>query len=203
MSPKKPISTAAIFLSRAVETVRFFLAGYTLQRIKSSRSQTSGGPGEEKQKTLQTGEKRLAAELLASQTRLERATPGLGGSCSIQLSYWDIYQKYSIFPPKRIRTNCRLGGGPSIPVRYGGIYRKYSILQGSGVRTDRLLGGARSILLSYWRILQLVHRLLSDNIVLAHSFSIVAYRRKTVNGKAAWSLFKLSVDGKKSGGFTK
>lgn len=46
MSPKKPISTAAIFLSRAVETVRFFLAGYTLQRIKSSRSQTSGGPGE-------------------------------------------------------------------------------------------------------------------------------------------------------------
>ena len=80
--------------------------------------------------------------LLASQTRLERATPGLGGSCSIQLSYWDIYQKYSIFPPKRIRTNCRLGGDRSIQLSYGGLYRKYSILQGSRIRTIRFLGGA-------------------------------------------------------------
>ena len=58
------------------------------------------------------------------------------------------------------------------------------------------LGGARSILLSYWRIIQLAHRLVSDNIVLAHSFSIVAYRRKTVNGKAAW--LRLSPSGSHS-----
>lgn len=57
MSPKNPISTAAIFLSRAVETVRFFLAGYTLQRIKSSRSQTSGEPGEAKQKNAANQQK--------------------------------------------------------------------------------------------------------------------------------------------------
>ena len=81
-----------------------------MQRIKFSRSQTSKRPGEAKQKTLQTVEKRLAAELLASQTRLERATPGLGGSCSIQLSYWDKYQKYSIFRLPRTRTSYRLGG---------------------------------------------------------------------------------------------
>ena len=105
-----------------MEIVRFFLAGYTLQRIKFSRSQTSKRPGEAKQKTLQTSKKWLAAVLLASQTRLERATPGLGGSCSIQLSYWDIYQKYSIFPPKRIRTNCRLGGSRSILLSYGCMY---------------------------------------------------------------------------------
>ena len=102
-----------------MEIVRFFLAGYTLQRIKFSRSQTSKRPGEAKQKTLQTSKKWLAAVLLASQTRLERATPGLGGSCSIQLSYWDIYQKYSIFLRPRTRTNCRLGGGRSIQLSYG------------------------------------------------------------------------------------
>ena len=102
-----------------MEIVRFFLAGYTLQRIKFSRSQTSKRPGEAKQKTLQTSKKWLAAVLLASQTRLERATPGLGGSCSIQLSYWDIYQKYSIFLRPRTRTNCRLGGGRSILLSYG------------------------------------------------------------------------------------
>ena len=124
-----------------MEIVRFFLAGYTLQRIKFSRSQTSKRPGEAKQKTLQTSKKWLAAVLLASQTRLERATPGLGGSCSIQLSYWDIYQKYSIFLRPRTRTNCRLGGDRSIQLSYGGLYRKYSILQGSRIRTIRFLGG--------------------------------------------------------------
>ena len=46
-----------------------------------------------------------------------------------------------------------------------------------------MLGGVRSILLSYWRMMQLAHCLLSDNTVLAHSFSIVAYRRETVNEK--------------------
>ena len=75
--------------------------------------------------------------------------PGLGGSCSIQLSYWDIYQKYSIFLRPRIRTNCRLGGDRSIQLSYGGLYRKYSLLQGSRIRTIRFLGGGRSIQLSY------------------------------------------------------
>ena len=93
--------------------------------------------------------------LLASQTRLERATPGLGGSCSIQLSYWDIYQKYSIFLRPRTRTNCRLGGDRSIQLSYGGLYRKYSILQGSRIRTIRFLGGERSILLSYRDVYQI------------------------------------------------
>lgn len=106
-------------------------------------------------------------------------------------------QRSFLAPPARLElTTFRLGGGPSILVRYGGIYRNYSVIQGSGIRTVRLLGGARSILLSYWRILQLVHRLLSGNIVLAHSFSIVAYRRKTVNGKAAW--LRLSPSGSHS-----
>ena len=86
---------------------------------------------------------------LASQTRLERATPGLGGSCSIQLSYWDIYQKYSIFLRPRTRTNCRLGGDRSIQLSYGGLYRKYSILQGSRIRTIRFLGGGPSIPVRY------------------------------------------------------
>ena len=70
----------------------------------------------------------------------------LGGVCSIQLSYWDIFKIYAIFIARRNRTICRLGGGPSILVRYGGIYRIYSILQGSGIRTVRLLGGDHSIL---------------------------------------------------------
>ncbi len=48
VSPKTPISKDGIFLSKNVEIVRFFLAGYTLQRIKFSRSQTSKRPGEAK-----------------------------------------------------------------------------------------------------------------------------------------------------------
>ena len=46
----------------------------------------------------------------------------LGGVCSIQLSYRDIFKIYAIFIARRNRTICRLGGGPSILVRYGGIY---------------------------------------------------------------------------------
>ena len=123
VSPKTPISKDGIFLSRNVEIVRFFLAGYTLQHIKFSPVSNERWAGRSKiKKPLQTGEKRLAAELLASQTRLERATPGLGGSCSIQLSYWDIYQKYSIFLRPRIRTNCRLGGERSILLSYRDLY---------------------------------------------------------------------------------
>ena len=45
---EKQISKDGIFLSRNMEIVRFFLAGYTLQRIKFSRSQTSKRPGEAK-----------------------------------------------------------------------------------------------------------------------------------------------------------
>ena len=80
---------------------------------------------------------------LASQTRLERATPGLGGSCSIQLSYWDIYQKYSIFLRPRTRTNCRLGGDRSILLSYGTSFSKVLILQdfrGSGDCSPWCLG---------------------------------------------------------------
>ena len=33
----------------------------------------------------------------------------LGGVCSIQLSYWDIYKFYAIFKARRNRTICRLG----------------------------------------------------------------------------------------------
>ena len=113
-----------------------------MQRIKFSRSQTSKRPGEAKQKTLQTSKKWLAAVFLASQTRLERATPGLGGSCSIQLSYWDIYQKYSIFLRPRTRTNCRLGGSCSIQLSYWDIYQKYSIFLRPRTRTNCRLGGA-------------------------------------------------------------
>ena len=67
-----------IFLSRNVEIVRFFLAGYTFAAHKILPALQERKSRENKKKTLQTGEKRLAAELLASQTRLERATPGLG-----------------------------------------------------------------------------------------------------------------------------
>ena len=34
----------------------------------------------------------------------------LGGVCSIQLSYWDIFKIYAIFIARRNRTICRLGG---------------------------------------------------------------------------------------------
>ena len=55
----------------------------------------------------------------------------LGGVCSIQLSYMDIYQNikfYAIFKARRNRTICRLGGGRSIQLSYGNIFKIYSIL---------------------------------------------------------------------------
>ena len=79
--------------------------------------------GKEKQKKLQTLEnKGLQQYMLASLARLERAAFRLGGERSIQLSYRDVSNIYSILGSRRTRTSCRLGGGPSIPVRYGGIF---------------------------------------------------------------------------------
>ena len=49
----------------------------------------------------------------------------LGGVCSIQLSYWDIYKFYAIFKARRNRTICRLGGGRSIQLSYGGVCNWY------------------------------------------------------------------------------
>ena len=40
----------------------------------------------------------------------DRCNATLGGVCSIQLSYWDIYKFYAIFKARRNRTICRLGG---------------------------------------------------------------------------------------------
>ena len=39
-----------------------------------------------------------------------RCNATLGGVCSIQLSYWDIFKIYAIFIARRNRTICRLGG---------------------------------------------------------------------------------------------
>ena len=101
----------------------------------------SGGPGEVKQKTLQTTKNGLQRYFLASLGRFELPAFRLGGERSILLSYRDVYQNYSIIPLKRIRASCRLGGDRSIQLSYGGLYNKYSNLQGSRIRTIRFLGG--------------------------------------------------------------
>ena len=54
----------------------------------------------------------------------------LGGVCSIQLSYWDIFKIYAIFTARRNRTICRLGGGRSIQLSYGDNYEFSLILRG-------------------------------------------------------------------------
>ena len=43
----------------------------------------------------------------------------LGGVCSIQLSYWDIFKIYAIFIARRNRTICRLGGACYIHLTMG------------------------------------------------------------------------------------
>ena len=83
----------------------------------------SGGPGEVKQKTLQTTKNGLQRCFLASLGRFELPAFRLGGERSILLSYRDVYQNYSIIPPKRIRTNCRLGGERSILLSYRNMYK--------------------------------------------------------------------------------
>ena len=70
-------------------------------------------------KTLQTSKNGLQRCFLASLGRFELPAFRLGGERSILLSYRDVYQIYSIFPLKRIRTSCRLGGGRSILLSYG------------------------------------------------------------------------------------
>ena len=81
----------------------------------------SGDREKQNKKTLQTSKNGLQRCFLASLGRFELPAFRLGGERSILLSYRDVYQIYSIFSLKRIRTSYRLGGGPSIPVRYGGI----------------------------------------------------------------------------------
>ena len=78
----------------------------------------SGGPGEVKQKTLQTTKNGLQRYFLASLGRFELPAFRLGGERSILLSYRDVYQNYSIIPLKRIRTSYRLGGECSIQLSY-------------------------------------------------------------------------------------
>ena len=43
-------------------------------------------------------------------SKSDKRCQDLGGVCSIQLSYWDIYKFYAIFKARRNRTICRLGG---------------------------------------------------------------------------------------------
>ena len=73
-------------------------------------------------KTLQTSKNGLQRCFLASLGRFELPAFRLGGERSILLSYRDVYQIYSIFPLKRIRTSCRLGGVCSIQLSYGDIF---------------------------------------------------------------------------------
>ena len=51
-----------------------------------------------------------------------RCNATLGGVCSIQLSYWDIFKIYAIFIARRNRTICRLGGVCSIQLSYWDWY---------------------------------------------------------------------------------
>ena len=67
---------------------------------------------------------------LASIRGFEPPTPRLGGVCSIQLSYWDIFKIYAIFTARRNRTICRLGGECSIQLSYDDTCRKPLILLG-------------------------------------------------------------------------
>ena len=69
----------------------------------------SGDREKQNKKTLQTSKNGLQRCFLASLGRFELPAFRLGGERSILLSYRDVYQIYSIFPLKRIRTNCRLG----------------------------------------------------------------------------------------------
>ena len=62
---------------------------------------------------------------LAPSVRFERATPRLGGVCSIQLSYEGIHTIHSIFTSAAHsgrRSTYRLGGGRSIQLSYEGIH---------------------------------------------------------------------------------
>ena len=49
----------------------------------------------------------------------KRLSTTLGGDRSIQLSYGNIFGKYSVLSLRRIRTTCRLGGDRSIRLSYG------------------------------------------------------------------------------------